>query len=93
MRLAGLVVWRLAHNVREDRRGRLWLEFATGDPLSDVVPALAVPEVVDLASVPIGLQEDVRTVAAADVGNASVDRGRPREACCRRPLRLRSGPR
>jgi S-DNA-T family DNA segregation ATPase FtsK/SpoIIIE len=44
--------------VREHRPGRLWLELATGDPLIDVVPALPVPEQVDLEAVPVGLQED-----------------------------------
>jgi DNA segregation ATPase FtsK/SpoIIIE, S-DNA-T family len=44
--------------VREDRPGRLWLEFATGDPLTQIVPALPVPDTVDLEAVPIGLQED-----------------------------------
>jgi S-DNA-T family DNA segregation ATPase FtsK/SpoIIIE len=44
--------------IREDRPGRLWLELATGDPLVEVVPALPVPEVVDLGAVPVGLQED-----------------------------------
>jgi S-DNA-T family DNA segregation ATPase FtsK/SpoIIIE len=47
-----------ACRVREDRPGRLWLEFATGDPLVEVVPALPVPEVVDLAAVPVGMRED-----------------------------------
>jgi S-DNA-T family DNA segregation ATPase FtsK/SpoIIIE len=47
-----------ACRVREDRPGRLWLEFATGDPLTEIVPALPVPATVDLESVPIGLQED-----------------------------------
>jgi S-DNA-T family DNA segregation ATPase FtsK/SpoIIIE len=47
-----------ACRIREDRPGRLWLELTTGDPLTDIVPALAVPEVVDLAAVAIGLQED-----------------------------------
>jgi DNA segregation ATPase FtsK/SpoIIIE, S-DNA-T family len=47
-----------ACRVREDRPGRLWLEFATRDPLTRVVPALAVPDVVDLAAVAVGLQED-----------------------------------
>ncbi|MGH2941736.1 MAG: FtsK/SpoIIIE domain-containing protein, partial [Solirubrobacteraceae bacterium] len=44
--------------VREDRPGRLWLEFTTTDPLTETVPALPVPERVDLEAVPIGLQED-----------------------------------
>lgn len=47
-----------ACRIREDRPGRLWLEFATGDPLTEVVPALAVPDVADLAAVAVGLQED-----------------------------------
>jgi S-DNA-T family DNA segregation ATPase FtsK/SpoIIIE len=47
-----------ACRVREDRPGRLWLEFATGDPLTRVVPPLAVPEAVDLYAVAIGLRED-----------------------------------
>jgi S-DNA-T family DNA segregation ATPase FtsK/SpoIIIE len=44
--------------VREDRPGRVWLEFTTSDPLREVVPALPVPETVDLGAVAIGLQED-----------------------------------
>jgi S-DNA-T family DNA segregation ATPase FtsK/SpoIIIE len=44
--------------VREHRPGRLWLEFRTRDPLTQVIPALAVPEAVDLRSVEVGLQED-----------------------------------
>jgi len=47
-----------ACRVREDRPGRLWLEFATGDPLTEIVPALPIPEVVDLHAVPVGLQEN-----------------------------------
>src|SRR5918998_5950716 len=39
--------------VREDRPGRVWLEFATADPLAQTVPALAVSEQVDLEAVPI----------------------------------------
>jgi S-DNA-T family DNA segregation ATPase FtsK/SpoIIIE len=44
--------------VREDRPGRVWLEFTTADPLVETVPALPVPESVDLEAVAIGLQED-----------------------------------
>jgi S-DNA-T family DNA segregation ATPase FtsK/SpoIIIE len=44
--------------VREDRPGRLWLDFRTRDRLTQVIPALAVPETVDLMSVQVGLQED-----------------------------------
>jgi S-DNA-T family DNA segregation ATPase FtsK/SpoIIIE len=44
--------------VREDRPGRVWLEFATDDPLREIVPALPVSERVDLEAVAIGLQED-----------------------------------
>jgi S-DNA-T family DNA segregation ATPase FtsK/SpoIIIE len=47
-----------ACRVREDRPGRLWLEFATRDPLTHVVPALAAPDVVDLHAVAVGLQEN-----------------------------------
>jgi len=47
-----------ACRVREDRPGRLWLELTTGDPLTEIVPALAVPEVVDLQAVAVGLRED-----------------------------------
>jgi S-DNA-T family DNA segregation ATPase FtsK/SpoIIIE len=47
-----------ACRVREAGPARLWLEFATGDPLTHVVPALAVPDDVDLHAVAIGLQED-----------------------------------
>ena len=44
--------------VREDRPGRVWLEFMTNDPLRETVPALPVSENVDLEAVPIGLQEN-----------------------------------
>jgi DNA segregation ATPase FtsK/SpoIIIE, S-DNA-T family len=44
--------------IREDRPGRLWLDFRVRDPLVEVIPALAVPETVDLMSVQVGLQED-----------------------------------
>jgi S-DNA-T family DNA segregation ATPase FtsK/SpoIIIE len=44
--------------VREDRPGRLWLQFRIADPLVAAVPALPVCENVDLEAVPIGLQED-----------------------------------
>jgi S-DNA-T family DNA segregation ATPase FtsK/SpoIIIE len=44
--------------VREDRPGRLWLQLRIADPLIAAVPALPVPEEVDLEAVPIGLQED-----------------------------------
>jgi S-DNA-T family DNA segregation ATPase FtsK/SpoIIIE len=44
--------------LREDRPGRVWLEFTTRDPLVQTVPALPVPENVDLEAVPIGMQED-----------------------------------
>jgi S-DNA-T family DNA segregation ATPase FtsK/SpoIIIE len=44
--------------VREDRPGRVWLEFATADRLAEVVPALSVPDEVDLKAVPVGWQED-----------------------------------
>jgi DNA segregation ATPase FtsK/SpoIIIE, S-DNA-T family len=44
--------------VREDRPGRLWLEFLTADPLTATVPAFPVSEQVDLEAVPIGLQEN-----------------------------------
>ena len=37
--------------VREHRPGRVWLDFRTRDPLVEIVPALAVPETVDLRSV------------------------------------------
>jgi DNA segregation ATPase FtsK/SpoIIIE, S-DNA-T family len=47
-----------ACRVREEGPARLWLEFATGDPLMHVVPALGVPDDVDLTAVAIGLQED-----------------------------------
>jgi S-DNA-T family DNA segregation ATPase FtsK/SpoIIIE len=43
--------------VREDRPGRVWLEFTTRDPLRETVPALPVSENVDLEAVPIGRQE------------------------------------
>jgi S-DNA-T family DNA segregation ATPase FtsK/SpoIIIE len=44
--------------VREHRPGRLWLEFRTADPLTEVIPALPVPETVDLMGVQVGVQED-----------------------------------
>jgi S-DNA-T family DNA segregation ATPase FtsK/SpoIIIE len=44
--------------VREDRPGRVWLEFTTNDPLRETVPALPVSENVDLEAVAIGLQEN-----------------------------------
>ncbi|MEA2127639.1 MAG: segregation ATPase FtsK/SpoIIIE, family, partial [Solirubrobacteraceae bacterium] len=44
--------------VREERPGRVWLEFTTKDPLRETVPALPVPESVDLEAVAIGLQEN-----------------------------------
>ncbi len=44
--------------VREDRPGRVWLEFTTSDPLVETVPALPVADTVDLEAVPIGLRED-----------------------------------
>ncbi len=47
-----------ACRVREDRPGRLWLEFRTRDPLVELVPALPVCEDVDLMAVPVGRQED-----------------------------------
>jgi DNA segregation ATPase FtsK/SpoIIIE, S-DNA-T family len=47
--------------VREDRPGRLWLVFRVVDPLAEPVPALPVPERVDLEAVPIGVCEDGQT--------------------------------
>lgn len=44
--------------VREDRPGRVWLEFSTSDPLAETVPALPICETVDLEAVPIGMQEN-----------------------------------
>jgi S-DNA-T family DNA segregation ATPase FtsK/SpoIIIE len=44
--------------VREDRPGRVWLEFTTADPLRETVPALPVCENVDLEAVAIGRRED-----------------------------------
>src|SRR4051794_6012000 len=44
--------------VREDRPGRVWLEFSTRDPLREVVPALPVGEDVNLEAVAIGRRED-----------------------------------
>lgn len=40
-----------------DRPGRLWLEFTHGDPLAEVVPAIAPPAEMDLAALPIGRTE------------------------------------
>jgi S-DNA-T family DNA segregation ATPase FtsK/SpoIIIE len=47
-----------ACRVREERPGRVWLEFATRDPLRDEVPALPVADKVDLEAVAIGRRED-----------------------------------
>jgi S-DNA-T family DNA segregation ATPase FtsK/SpoIIIE len=44
--------------VREHRPGRLWLDFRVRDPLVEIIPALPVPDTVDLMSVQVGLQED-----------------------------------
>jgi S-DNA-T family DNA segregation ATPase FtsK/SpoIIIE len=44
--------------VREERPGRVWLEFATRDPLRETVPALPVADNVDLEAVAIGRRED-----------------------------------
>jgi S-DNA-T family DNA segregation ATPase FtsK/SpoIIIE len=44
--------------VREDRPGRVWLEFTTADPLRETVAALPVCEDVDLEAVAIGMQEN-----------------------------------
>lgn len=47
-----------ACRVCEDRPGRVWLEFTTNDLLVETVPALPVPDGVDLEAVAIGLRED-----------------------------------
>jgi len=44
--------------VREHGPARVWLEFTTADPLVEMVPALPIPETVDLAAVAIGRRED-----------------------------------
>jgi len=44
--------------VREHGPGRVWLEFMTADRLVETVAPLQVPEQVDLAGVPIGVQEN-----------------------------------
>lgn len=44
--------------VRELGPSLLCLEFARGDPLARVIPALPVPEVVDLGAVAVGVRED-----------------------------------
>jgi S-DNA-T family DNA segregation ATPase FtsK/SpoIIIE len=44
--------------IREDKPGRVWLEFTTADPLVETVPALPVSENVDLEAVAIGMQEN-----------------------------------
>jgi len=44
--------------VRELGPARLWLEFTTSDPLVQTVPALAIPDTVDLQAVAIGRRED-----------------------------------
>lgn len=41
-----------------DRPGRLWLEFTHGDPLAELVPAIAPPSDMDLSALPIGRTED-----------------------------------
>jgi S-DNA-T family DNA segregation ATPase FtsK/SpoIIIE len=46
-----------ACRVRTDKPRHLWLEFATGDPLTEIIPALPVPDDVDLTAVPIGRTE------------------------------------
>jgi S-DNA-T family DNA segregation ATPase FtsK/SpoIIIE len=48
----------IACRVKEDRPGRLWLQFTSADPLTETVPALPVSEDVDLEAVPVGRQED-----------------------------------
>ena len=48
----------LSCRVREHGPGQVWLEFMTTDRLVETVPALQVPEQVDLAGVPIGVQEN-----------------------------------
>jgi len=44
--------------VREDRPGRLWLQFRVADPLVAPLSALPIDETVDLEAVPIGVRED-----------------------------------
>jgi S-DNA-T family DNA segregation ATPase FtsK/SpoIIIE len=44
--------------IRVDRPGRIWLDFAHHDPLTQVIPALPVPATPDLRALPIGRRED-----------------------------------
>jgi DNA segregation ATPase FtsK/SpoIIIE, S-DNA-T family len=54
--------------VREHRPGKLWLEFATGDPLTEVVPALPIVEHVDLEAVEVGSRRTVRRGGCGSAG-------------------------
>lgn len=44
--------------VRSDRPGILWLDLRHGDPLAKTIPALPIPEQVDLAAVRVGVRDD-----------------------------------
>lgn len=44
--------------VYEDKPGRLWLHFGTGEALQETIPALPIPTDPDLERVTIGRQED-----------------------------------
>jgi DNA segregation ATPase FtsK/SpoIIIE, S-DNA-T family len=44
--------------VRVASPGRITIDLAHHDPLAEVVPALAIPTVTDLAAVPVGVGED-----------------------------------
>lgn len=44
--------------VYEDKPGRLWLHFGTGEALQETIPALPIPTEPDLEQVTIGRQED-----------------------------------
>jgi DNA segregation ATPase FtsK/SpoIIIE, S-DNA-T family len=74
----------LSCRVRRDRPGRVWIELLRKDPLRKLIPALPIPDAVDLEAVPIGRREDgspwflrilgthVLVVGATGAGKASV---------------------
>lgn len=47
-----------ACRVREDRPGRVWLDFSDGQALTETIPAVPIPEVMDLSAVEVGKRED-----------------------------------
>jgi S-DNA-T family DNA segregation ATPase FtsK/SpoIIIE len=44
--------------VRVDRPGQIWLDFAHRDPLTEVIPAMPIPEVPELGALTLGKRED-----------------------------------